>query len=72
MGKVIILDETSKNPITLIGQMSGVCYGANTEDNKRNYKRGIENLVSGHGRTFEFPQVYIVLDGYSARVIREW
>lgn len=29
------------------------------------------NLNSGHGRTFEFPDVYMTIDGYSARVIRE-
>lgn len=28
-------------------------------------------LNSGHGRTWEYPQVYMILKGYSARVIRE-
>ena len=72
MGTVTILPETTKNPISLIGRMAGVCWGADTTDDARNYKRGIDCLASGHGRTFEFPDVYMVLDGYSARVIREW
>ena len=72
MGKVIIQDMTTKNPISLIGYESGVCYGSDVTNNEKNYKRGLENINSGHGRTFEFPQVYVVLDGYSARVIREF
>ncbi len=72
MGKIIISERTVKDPITLIGEMAGVCYGAPTHDSEKNYKRGIHNLKSGHGRTWEFPDVYLVLDGYSARVIREW
>lgn len=34
--------------------------------------RGLDCLESEHGRTFEFPDVYMVLDGFSARVIREF
>ena len=66
------MPETTLKPITLIGQMAGVCWGADTTDEERNYKRGIDCLESGHGRTFEFPDVYMILDGYSARVMREW
>lgn len=72
MGKIIISERTVKDPITLIGEMSGVCYGAPTNDKEKNFKRGIHNLKSGHGRTWEFPDVYLTLDGYSARVMREW
>lgn len=72
MGKVIIQPETTKNPITLIGRQAGICYGANTADDAKNYKRGLECLAANHGRTLEFPDVYMVLDGYSARVMREW
>lgn len=71
MGKVIIQEETTKNPVTLIGKEAGICWNANTEDEEKNYNRGIDCLKSGHGRTWEYPQVYMVLDGYSARVIRE-
>ena len=72
MGKVIIQEFTCKNPIELIGMEAGVCYGADTSDPEKNYKRGIDCLESGHGRTFEFPDVYMILESYSARVIREW
>lgn len=72
MGKVTIQDFTTKNPITMIGLEAGVCWGADISDQEKNYKRGLDCLESEHGRTFEFPDVYMVLDGYSARVIREW
>ncbi len=72
MGKVIIQEFTTKNPITMIGAEAGICWGADTSNGERNYKRGIDCLESEHGRTFEFPDVYMILDGYSARVIREW
>lgn len=72
MGTITINPETTKHPITLIGQMAGVCWGADTSDDEKNYKRGLDCITSGHGRTLEFPDIYMVLDGYSARVIREW
>ena len=72
MGKIIIQKETTKNPISLIGEEAGVCWNANIKDDEKNYLRGIDCLSSGHGRTWEFPQVYMILDGYSARVIREF
>lgn len=72
MAKVIIEEYTVKNPITMIGSQAGVCWGGDITDPEKNYKRGISCFESEHGRTFEFPDVYIILDGYSARVIREW
>lgn len=72
MGRIIILPETTRTPITLIGARAGICWGADTTDDARNYKRGWDCIESGHGRTLEFPDVHMVLDGYSARVIREW
>ena len=72
MGRVIIQEETTVNPISLIGKEAGVCWGADTANAERNYRRGMDCLESGHGRTFEFPEVYMILDGYSARVIREF
>ena len=41
MGKITILSETTKYPITLIGERAGVCWGADISDDKKNYKRGI-------------------------------
>lgn len=72
MGKVTILPETTKNPISLIGRRAGICWGADITDEQKNYKRGLECLSNNHGRTLEFVNVEAVLDGWSARVIREW
>ena len=72
MGKVTIQKYTTINPITMIGFEAGVCQGADTSDSEKNYIRGIECLNNEHGRTFEFPDVYMTIEGYSARVIREW
>ena len=71
MRNIIVMEETTKNPLELIGVSSGVCWGANIENTQKNIERGRSNLKSGHMRTAEFPQVYLVIDGYSARVIRE-
>lgn len=72
MGIVTVLDETTKDPITLMGKRAGICWGSDIEDPKKNYKRGLDCLKSGHGRVLEFVNIEMVLDGYSARVIREW
>ena len=71
MGKIIIQEHTTKNPISLIGEEAGVCWGADTSNQEKNYKRGLDCLKANHGRTIEFPSVYAIIDGYSARVIRE-
>ena len=72
MGTVTVLPETTLEPITLIGEKAGICWGADTSDAEKNYKRGLDCIESGHGRTFEFVRVDMLLDGYSARVMREW
>lgn len=72
MGTITILPETTKNPITLIGCRAGVCWGADITDNDKNYKRGMNCILANHGRTLEYVNIEMVIDGYSARVIREW
>ena len=72
MGKVTVLPETTKDPISLIGRRAGICWGADISDEEKNYKRGLDCIESLHGRTFEFPDVHLLIDGYSARVIREY
>ena len=72
MGTVTITKDTTKYPITMIGRYAGVCCGANTSDNEKNYKRGLDCIESEHGRTWEFPDVYAIIDGYSAKVLREY
>ena len=72
MGIITIQEHTTKYPLQLIGEESGVCWGADTSNPDKNRKRGIDCIKSNHGRTLEYPQVYIILDEYSARVIREF
>lgn len=72
MGKVIISEDTCRDPISMIGRYAGECWGADTTSPTKNFKRGINCLNSEHGRTWEFPDVYMTIEGYSARVIREW
>lgn len=55
-----------------MGQRAGICTGADITDPKKNYKRGIDCIESNHGRCEEFPDVHLIIEGYSARVIREW
>ena len=70
MGKVTILPETPKKPITLIGNRAGICWNADITNDEKNFKRGIDCITSNHGRTFEFVDVHMIIEGYSARVIR--
>lgn len=72
MGRIIILSETTKNPISLIGERAGICWNADTSNTEKNYKRGMDCILANHGRTLEFVNVEMVIDGYSARVIREF
>ena len=72
MGTVTLLETTTRKPITLIGERAGICWGADTSVPEKNYQRGLDCIQSGHGRTLEFVNVEMILDGYSARVIREW
>lgn len=66
-----ILDWTTKEPLNMIGYCAGVCWGSPLDDNEKNIKRAKKCIESGHGRVSEYPDVYCVIEGYSARVIRE-
>lgn len=72
MGKITILPETTKDPISLMGRRAGICWGADVSDKKKNFERGLDCIKSNHGRVMEYVNVETVIDGYSARVIREW
>lgn len=72
MGKIIVLPETTKEPITLIGKRAGICWGADISDDIKNYNRGLDCIKSNHGRTLEYVNIELVLDGYSARALREY
>lgn len=69
---ITILNETPHNPITLMGERAGVCWGADITNREKNYKRGLDCIQSGHHRVMEYVNVEMIIDGYSARVIREW
>lgn len=69
---ITILNETTPNPITLMGERAGVCWGADVSDAEKNFRRGLECIKSGHHRVMEYVNVEMILDGYSARAIREW
>ena len=71
MGKITICKETTKNPLVAMGFYSGVCYGSDISNEEKNKKRGIQCLKDNHGRTLEIPQVYLIIDGYSARLLRQ-
>ena len=72
MGIIKILPETTKDPITLMGKRSGVCWGANVENDEKNYNRGLDCIKSGHGRVMEYVNIEMIIDGYSAKTLREY
>ena len=72
MGKVTVYSETTKFPLQLIGRTAGVCWGANINDKERNIKRAKDCINSGHGRVLEWVEIHLLIDGYSARVMREF
>ena len=69
---ITILPETTNNRITKIGFMAGVCWNGDTTNPEKNYKRGMDCILCEHGRTFEYPDVELIIDGYAARCMREW
>ena len=72
MGTVTILPETARDPISLMGRRAGICWGADIADEEKNHRRGLECIRNNHGRVLEFPDVHMVLEGYSAKCLREY
>lgn len=72
MAKVTILEETILTPITFIGQCAGIAYDSDTSNSEKNYKRGLQCVKDRHYRMLEFCDVFMEIDGYSCRVIREF
>lgn len=70
MGKVEIKEWTMKDPLNCIGFNAGVCWGAPL-DAEHNVKRALKCISDGHGRVEELPDVYVTIDGYSAKCMRE-
>lgn len=55
----------------MIGHLAGVCWNSPTDDVDKNIVRALDCIDSGHTRVAEFPEVYCVIDEYSARCMRE-
>ena len=68
----VIKHRTTPDPLTCMGEMAGVCWGADTTDPKKNYKRGLTCLKSNHGRVLEYAQVYMILHDSSIKVFRDY
>ena len=71
MKSIKILDWTMKDPLNCIGMCAGICWGSDTSVTKKNVKRALSCIDAQHGRVEELPDVYVVIDGYSAKCIRE-
>lgn len=66
-----IFEDTTKNPLEKIGIMSGICWNSSIDEKDKNITRAEKCISSEHGRVLEFVNVEILIDGYSARCIRE-
>lgn len=69
---VKILPETTKNPISKMGEYAGICWGADTSDPDKNYKRGLDCLEANHGRVLEYVDIEMSISQVSTRCIREF
>lgn len=72
MGKIEILENwTIKDPLNCIGYCAGICWGSDVKVNSKNVKRALQCIDDGHGRVLELPDIYLVLEGWSAKCLRE-
>ena len=60
-----VLDYT-KTPLTLMGICASECWSS-----KPSSKIGIDCIELGHHRVLEYADITVLIDGYSARMIRE-
>lgn len=68
---ITILPQTDIHPLNTIGYCAGVCWNSPVDDSEKNIARAKSCIQSGHTRTAEYPDVFCVIQGYSARCIRE-
>lgn len=68
--KIEILPETTRQPLTLIGKRAAVCWNSKS-DPEKDYKRGVDCIISGHGRVMEFVNIEFIISEMSARAMRE-
>ncbi|MBO5137097.1 MAG: FAD-dependent thymidylate synthase [Spirochaetaceae bacterium] len=68
---ITLFDDIDKTPLSHIGKVAGICWNSDTSNTEKNIKRAKDCIASGHLRTAEYPDVEMVIEGYSARMIRE-
>lgn len=64
-----LLEETTINPLNLIGKRMGICWSSDITDSDKNVKRAKDNFI--HGRCQEFVNIEFVVSEISARCLRE-
>ena len=69
--KLTLVGDTTEHPLQKIGSVAGVCWSANTDDIQKNVNRAISCIESDHGRVLEWVNVEILIEGMSARCMRE-
>ena len=67
----ILEKYTEKYPLQHIGEVAGICWNSDISDKEKNIKRAKTCIQGGHTRTCEYPDVELIISGYSARCIRE-
>lgn len=69
--KIELLDGTTEYPLQKCGYNAGVCWDAPLNDKDKNIKRAISCIKAGHGRVLEYVDIEMIIDGASARCMRE-
>lgn len=69
--KIELLDGTTEFPLQKCGYNAGVCWNAPLNDKDKNIKRAISCIKAGHGRVLEYVDIEMIIDGASARCMRE-
>ena len=68
MGSIIAQPYTCRNPVTMISDKVGIHWRRIRPPTKN--LRSVDCLKSKHDRALEFPDVYLNLGAYSAKIIR--
>ena len=68
--QITLLNYTN-NPLEKMGKVAGICWNSPIDKSEANVKRAIDCIRSGHNRVLEFVDIEFILDGASARMMRE-
>ena len=66
-----VLNHT-KCPLTQLVIAAAICYNTELKDNEHPKRIALQCIKSGHTRVMEFADITLEIDGYSARVMREF